>query len=86
MAIHTGDSSTRTVTSTAKQILSEALALPQDEREELVGALSNSLAPIESSPAWQTEVARRLRKIGSGDAVFRDAEEHLEELRAKYGG
>lgn len=74
------------VTSTAKKILDEALALPQEEREELVGALSSSLEPVELSPEWQAEIARRMRKIESGEADFHDADEHLQELRAKYNG
>lgn len=73
------------VTSAAKKILEEALALPQEDREELVGALSTSLEPVELSPEWELEVARRLKKIEDGDAVYQDAEEHLRELRAKYG-
>ena len=74
------------MTSTAKKILDEALALPQEEREELVGALSSSLEPVELSPEWETEIARRVRKIESGEAVFQDADEDLQRLRAKYGG
>ncbi len=73
------------MTSTAKKILDEALALPREEREELVGALSSSLEPVELSPEWEAEIARRVRKIESGEAVFRDAQDHLDELRAKYG-
>ena len=74
------------MTSTAKKILDEALALPQEEREELVGALSSSLEPVELSPEWQAEIARRVRTIESGEAVFQDADEHLQKLRAKYNG
>jgi len=74
------------VTSTAKKILDEALALPQEEREELVGALSSSLEPVALSPEWEAEIASRARKIESGEAAFHDAGEHLQKLRAKYGG
>lgn len=73
------------MTSTAKKILDEALALSQEEREELVDALSNSLEPMELSPGWEVEVARRMRKIENGEAVYHDVEEHLQRLRAKYG-
>jgi len=73
------------MTSAAKKILEDALALPQTEREELVGALSNSLDPIELSPEWQVETARRIRSIENGEAAFDDAEQHLKALRAKYG-
>ena len=74
------------MTSAAKKILEDALALPQEEREELVEALSNSLEPAELSPEWQSEIAQRIRKIEAGDAVFEDAETHLQRLRAKHGG
>ncbi len=74
------------VTSTAKKILDEALALPQEEREELVGALTSSLEPVELSSEWEAEIAHRVRKIESGEAVFQDADEHLQRLRAKYSG
>lgn len=72
------------MTSTAKKILDQALSLPREEREELVGALSSSLEPVEWSPEWEAEIARRVQKIQSGDAVFHDAESHLDKLRAKY--
>ena len=74
------------MTSTAKKILDEALALPQEEREELVGALSSSLEPVELSPEWAAEIARRVRKIESGEAVSEDTDEHLQRLRAKHSG
>ncbi|MEX1362395.1 MAG: addiction module protein [Nannocystaceae bacterium] len=73
------------MTSAAQEVLQAALALPSDEREELVGALSHSLEPASSSPEWQEELARRLQKIEAGDAVFHDAEEHLQALRARLG-
>ena len=66
---------------------SEALALSEEEREELVDALSHSLELVELSPDWEAEVARRVRKIENGEAVYPDdVEEHLQKLRAKYGG
>ncbi|MGB3052331.1 MAG: addiction module protein [Polyangiales bacterium] len=72
------------MTSAAKKILEEALALSQQEREELVGALSNSLDPVQLSPEWSVEIGDRIRKIERGEAKFLDAEEHLAELRAKH--
>lgn len=69
----------------AKKILEEALALPQDGREELVGALSESLEPVHVTPEWERELARRVKKIEDGQAQFQDAQEHLRELRRKYG-
>ncbi len=73
------------VTSVAKKVLEAALALPADAREELVGALSISLEPVTLSPEWRAEIARRLETIEKGEAIFYDAEDHLQELRAKYG-
>ncbi|MCH9681069.1 MAG: addiction module protein [Deltaproteobacteria bacterium] len=73
------------MTSAARDVLQAALALPADEREQLVGALSTSLEPSSVSPSWAQEIARRLTKIESGEATFHDAEEHLRALRAKYG-
>jgi len=72
------------VTSAAKKILEEALALSQREREELVGALSSSLDPVQLSPEWNAEIGDRIRKIERGKAKFLDAEEHLADLRAKH--
>ena len=74
------------MTSAAKKVLEAALALPSDAREELVGALSISLEPTALNPEWQAEIARRLERIESGEAMFLDAEDHLRTLRAKYGG
>ncbi|MCA9708874.1 MAG: addiction module protein [Myxococcales bacterium] len=74
------------MTSAAREVLQAALALPADEREELVGVLSSSLEPRALSPEWQAELDRRLQRIEEGAATFHDAEEHLRSLRAKYGG
>jgi len=72
------------VTATAKKILEEALALSEQEREELVTALSSSLEPVELSPEWSSEIGRRIEKIERGEAELLDAEEHLAELRQKH--
>ncbi len=73
------------MTSAAKKVLDDALALPEEAREELLTALSASLRPVELSPAWHAEIARRLEQIESGEAVLLDAETHLAKLRAKLG-
>ncbi len=72
------------MTSAAKKILEEALALSEQEREELVSALSSSLEPVELSPEWSSEIRRRIEKIERGEAELLDAEEHLAELRQKH--
>ncbi len=84
VATRTRTSYTKPVTSAAKKILDEALTLPQEEREKLVGALSSSLEPVELSPQWEAEIARRVRKTEDGSATFQDAEDHLRKTRAKY--
>ena len=72
------------MTPAAKKILEEALALSEQEREELVSALSSSLEPVELSPEWSSEIRRRIEKIERGEAELLDAEEHLAELRQKH--
>ena len=72
------------MTSAAKKILEEALALSEQEREELVSALSSSLEPVELSPEWSSEIGRRIQKIERGEAELLHAEEHLAELRQKH--
>jgi hypothetical protein len=72
------------VTSAAKKILEEALALSPQEREELVTALSSSLEPVQLSPKWSVEIGDRIRRITRGDAKFLDAAEHLAQLRQKH--
>lgn len=72
------------VTTAVERIFKDALALTDEEREELVAALTQTLAPLELDPAWKAELARRIAKIESGEAVFHDAELHAKQLRAKY--
>ena len=57
------------MTSTAKKILDEALALPEDERAALVDALNESLeAPEEDlSPEWKAEIAHRIEAVERGE-------------------
>lgn len=53
------------------------------ERVDLAYFLLTSLAPEEegAETAWEIEIGRRLAEIESGQAVGRDAEEVLTELR-----
>lgn len=57
------------VTSTAKKILDEALALPDDERAALMEALSDSFEPepVELSPEWKVEIESRIAQIERGE-------------------
>ena len=57
------------MTSIARKILDEALALPDDERLALMEALSDSFvpAPLEQSPEWTAEIKGRIAQIESGE-------------------
>lgn len=57
------------MTSAAKKILDDALALPEGDRERLVQALSDSLSPepVELSREWTDEVASRIAQVESGE-------------------
>jgi putative addiction module component (TIGR02574 family) len=55
----------------AKRVLEDALALPEDARTDLLEALIESLEPPAESPAeveaaWTDEIARRLKDVETG--------------------
>jgi hypothetical protein len=77
-------SCTAAVTTAVERLLKAALTLSNEEREELIAALSQTLEPVAVDPAWKTELARRIAKIESGEAVFHDAELHAQQLRATF--
>ena len=64
------DAYTEHVTSATKRILDDALSLPEEEREALVEALSDSLDPetVELSSEWTNEIRNRIAQIESGEA------------------
>jgi len=68
------------VTGLAQKLLEDALALPQDDREELLSALSGSLDPVRLSTAWEAEIGSRLAAAEAGRAVILDADESLGKL------
>lgn len=72
------------VTSAAEKVLEDALALTDEEREELIAALTRTLPPVEHDSVWKAELARRIAKIESGEAELHDAELHAEQRRAKF--
>jgi putative addiction module component (TIGR02574 family) len=72
------------VTTAVERVFKDALALSDEEREELVAVLSQTLATVELDPAWKAELARRISKIESGEAVLHDAELHAKQLREKF--
>ena len=70
-------------------LAAEALALPADERSELLNRLLASLEDEALDPAWEQqwadEVDRREAAIDSGQAVWIAGDEVLARLRARIG-
>jgi putative addiction module component (TIGR02574 family) len=58
------------MSSTAKRLLDEALALSAEEREALADALHESLEPREHEldAAWRDEIARRIAAVERGES------------------
>lgn len=76
------------MTSTAKQILDEALSLPDEEREALVEVLITSLkwdSPQDVERAWSEEIVRRLERHERGETVAVDWDEAKRQIRTKHG-
>ena len=65
-----------------EQIVSAALELPEEDREEVISRLRDSLTDDDVDQAWRAEVRRRLARIEAGDVEWIDGEEVLAELRA----
>ena len=75
------------VTSTARSILDQALALPIDEREALVDELVSSLQrdmPDDIEQAWMEEIRQRLALLERGETVAVEWSDARRRLRAKY--
>lgn len=76
------------MTSQAKKLLEQVLALPEEDRHYLVEAIQESL-PAETqeeiNAAWEEEIARRVQSIKDGTAVLLDGEQVMRELKSKYG-
>ena len=76
------------MTSQARKILEEALALPDDERRLIAIELRYSLEPADSADevdaAWRDELVRRAQRIETGESVLLDGNEVYQRLRAKY--
>lgn len=75
------------MTSAARKILAEALALPSQERVELVRELSDSLASdgISLGAPWPAEISSRLEEIERG-AVDVVAWEVVEQRLRRHTG
>jgi putative addiction module component (TIGR02574 family) len=72
------------MTSRARKIIEEALALPKEELVRVVAELQESVeatdSPEELEAAWHDELVRRLRSIKDGSAVLHDGDEVDREL------
>jgi hypothetical protein len=77
------------VTSTAKQVLDQALALSVDERRRVTQALLDATPPEteeEIEAAWVEEARHRAGCLERGEVEALDGEEALAELEAKLRG
>ena len=69
-----------------RTLLLEALALPEDQRADLVLQLSKSLEPevhADAEDEWARTVARRVREIRDGTAVTVSADDAFESARKR---
>lgn len=65
-----------------QQIVSAALELPEEDREEVVSRLQDSLMDEEVDQAWRAEVRRRVALIEAGEVEWIEEEELFAELDA----
>jgi len=73
----------------ARELLKQALSLPEKERAELAASLINSLdASVDDNTeaAWQEEIARRMRDIDTGAVKTIPWEEVRRKGRALLNG
>jgi putative addiction module component (TIGR02574 family) len=75
------------VTSQAKKLYEEALALPEQERLALMQALSDSFEPtsVRLSSEWTAEVGNRLAQIESGEVQLVEWADVEAKIRATLG-
>jgi hypothetical protein len=77
------------VTSAAKKVLAEALALSDDERRRVAEALLDAMSPEtvgEIEQAWLEEARRRAGRLERGDVDAKDGEAALAGLEDKLRG
>ena len=75
------------MTEVAQRLKDELLRLSEDDREELLRLLRDSLEEDKDEgydEAWAAELDRRFAEIEAGKAVGRPAREVIEELRKKH--
>jgi hypothetical protein len=70
----------------AEALFQRARSLPNEEQRDLAERILLHVEPPELSPAWKSEIARRLKSIDDGTAVLHDHDDMMRELLAKYGG
>ena len=72
------------MSSRARRIIEEALALPKEELVRLVAELQEQVessdSPAEIEAAWHDELVKRVRSIEDGSAVLHDGDEMDAEL------
>ncbi|MCH9683638.1 MAG: addiction module protein [Deltaproteobacteria bacterium] len=77
------------MTSAAKKVLDDALALPDDERRRVAEALLDAL-PMETADeievAWLDEARQRAGRLERGEVRARDGQTALASLEAKLRG
>lgn len=77
------------MTSTAKKVFDQALALPDDERRRVTEALLDAM-PLETADeiemAWLEEARRRAGRLERGEIEARDGDAVLASLEAKLRG
>jgi len=71
------------MTSAARKLFEQALALPVDEREALAAALNATLDRSEPlSAEWAAEIARRIDAVERGESQLIEGDEVDARLRA----
>jgi hypothetical protein len=77
------------VSSAAKKVLEQALALPDDERRRVAEALLETIPPdtvTEIQAAWLETARARAGRLERGEVETRDGEVTLATLEAKLRG
>lgn len=72
------------MSSRARKIIDEALALPKEDLVRVVAELQQSVeatdSPDEVAAAWRDEIVQRLRSLKDGSAILHDGDEVDREL------
>lgn len=74
------------MTATYDTVLQDALSLPLEERSRIASRLIESVddgGDIELSPAWRTEIDRRVESVRNGTAELTEHDEVMTGVRQK---